>query len=192
MVEVSRRLGSVIMPTNRIAAAARDGVFACLNTSSRFRAFIARGGFLPPPAIHRSVLTASGRDALIGQMAPQPKVRTAQGESQLDQFLACHQWVALGFEADPALMLSRRDHGILAALDARFISLNSVGPAKSAQTLALQCHDSGFIDWAKKHGVRGVLVRPDRFIAARLDANVDLAVLNPFAMAPTAALPRAA
>src|SRR4029453_7492043 len=94
----------------------------------------------------------------------------------------------LGFEADPALMLSRRDHGILSALDARFISLSSVGPTKSPQTLALQCHDSGFIDWAKKNGVRGVLVRPDRFIAARLDAGVDLAVLNPFAMALTAAL----
>ena len=192
MVEVSRRLGSLIMPTNQIAAAARDGVFACLNMSRRFRAFIARGGFLPPPAIHRSTLTASGGDALIGQMAPQPKVRTAQGESQLDQLLACHQWVALGFEADPALMLSRRDHGILAALDARFISLNSVGPAKSPQTLALQCHDSGFIDWAKKHGVRGVLVRPDRFIAARLKADADLPVLSFFARATAAALPRAA
>ena len=192
MVEVSRRLGSVIMPTNQIAAAARDGVFACLNMSSRFRAFIARGGFLPPPAIHCSVLTASGRDTLIGQMAPQPKVRTAQGQSQLDQLLACHQWVALGFEADPALMLSRRDHGILAALDARFISLNNVGPAKSPQTLALQCHDSGFIDWAKRHGVRGVLVRPDRFIAARLKADVDLPVLSFFATAPAAALRRAA
>ena len=89
-------------------------------------------------------------------------------------------------------MLSRRDHRILAALDVRFISLNSVGPAKSPQTLALQCHNSGFIDWAKKHGVRGVLVRPDRFVAARLEAGVDLAVLNPFAMASVAALSRAA
>ena len=192
MVGVSRRLGSLIMPTSRIVGVARDALFACLNTSSRFRSFIARGGFLPPPTIHRSVLTASGRDALIGQMAPQPKIRTAQGESLLDQFLACHQWIALGFEADPALMLSRRDHRILAALDVRFISLNCVGLAKSPQTLALQCHDSGFIHWAKKHGVRGVLVRPDRFIAARLDVKADLAVLNPFAIALTAALSRAA
>ena len=192
MVGVSRRLGSLIMPTSRIVGVARDALFACLNTSSRFRSFIARGGFLPPPTIHRSVLTASGRDALIGQMAPQPKIRTAQGESLLDQFLACHQWIALGFEADPALMLSRRDHRILAALDVRFISLNCVGLAKSPQTLALQCHDSGFIHWAKKHGVRGVLVRPDRFIAARLDVKADLAVLNPFAIAMTVALSRAA
>ena len=64
MVEVSRRLGAVIMPTNRIAAAARDSLFACLNLSSRFRAFIGRGGVVPPPAIRRSALTSRDRDAL--------------------------------------------------------------------------------------------------------------------------------
>ena len=67
MVEVSRRLGAVIMPTNRIAAAARDSLFACLNLSSRFRAFIHRGGVVPPPAIHRSALTSRDRDALSGR-----------------------------------------------------------------------------------------------------------------------------
>ena len=49
MVEVSRRLGAVIMPTNPLVAAARDLLFACLNLSGRFRAFIGRGGFVPPP-----------------------------------------------------------------------------------------------------------------------------------------------
>ena len=63
MVEVSRRLGAVIMPTNRIAAAARDSLFACLNLSSRFRAFIGRGGVVPPPTIQRSALTTRDRDA---------------------------------------------------------------------------------------------------------------------------------
>jgi 3-(3-hydroxy-phenyl)propionate hydroxylase len=83
MVALSRRLGSVIMPTSPILAAARDSLFACLNLSDRFRAFIARGGIMPAPAIHRSALTASGKDALIGQMLPQPRIRTAQHETQL-------------------------------------------------------------------------------------------------------------
>jgi 3-(3-hydroxy-phenyl)propionate hydroxylase len=192
MVEVSRRLGSIIMPTNRAVAAARDSVFACLNLSRRFRAFIGRGGVIPPPAIHRSALTASGKDRLIGQMAPQPNVQSPHGETPLDRFLDCHQWLALGFDADPASMVSGRDLAILDALGARFISLNGLGPAKSARSLHLQCEDSRFFAWAEKHGVRGVLVRPDRFIAARLSAGADLAVLNPFAIAPTAALPRAA
>jgi len=192
MVDLSRRLGAIIMPTNRAVAAARDSVFACLNLSSRFRAFIGRGGVVPPPAIHRSALTASGKDGLVGQMAPQPAVTSAQGEAQLDRFLDCHQWLVLGFEADPASMLSSRDRAILDALGAQFVSLNDLGPVRSARTLALQCNDSRFIAWANRHGVRGVLVRPDRFIAARLKAGADLAVLNPFAVAQAAALPRAA
>ncbi len=189
MVELSRRLGSVIMPTSSIVAAARDSIFACLNLSRRFRAFIGRGGILPAPAIHRSALTASGKDAVIGQMAPQPTVRTAQGEAQLDRFLACHQWLALGLETDPVAMLSARDLAILDALNASFVCMNA--PVTSARTLSLRCNDPGFLAWAGKHAVRGVLVRPDRFIAARLNEGADLAVLDPFAMA-AAALRRAA
>ena len=48
MVEVSRRLGALIMPTSRITASARDFLFACLNLSGKFRAFIGRGGVLAP------------------------------------------------------------------------------------------------------------------------------------------------
>ena len=166
MVDVSRRLGSIIMPTNRAIAAARDSVFACLNLSRRFRAFIGRGGVVPPPAIHRSALTASGKDGLVGQMTPQPTVKSSLGETPLDQFLGCHQWLALGFGADPASMLSSRDTAILEALGAQFIALNPFGPIKSGRTSALECGDLKFIAWAGKHGVRGILVRPDRFIAA--------------------------
>ena len=192
MVEVSRRLGSIIMPTNRAIAAARDSVFACLNLSRRFRAFISRGGVVPPPAIHCSALTAGGKDALIGQMAPQPTVKSSLGETPLDQFLTCHQWLALGVGADPAPMLSGRDFAILEALDAQFIALNPLGPIRSGRTSVLECSDPKFIAWAGKHWVRAILVRPDRFIAARLDASGDLAVLNPFASATATALPKAA
>ena len=78
MVNLSRRLGAVIMPTNRLVAGARDVAFACLNQSSRFRSFILRGGVLPPPHIGHSDLTGKGRDALIGQMMPQPEVTAAE------------------------------------------------------------------------------------------------------------------
>jgi 2-polyprenyl-6-methoxyphenol hydroxylase-like FAD-dependent oxidoreductase len=48
MVEVSRRLGSIIMPTGRIAAVARDTVFAFLNLFGGFRSFIGRCGVVRP------------------------------------------------------------------------------------------------------------------------------------------------
>jgi 3-(3-hydroxy-phenyl)propionate hydroxylase len=186
MVEVSRRLGSVIMPTTRIAAAARDSIFACLNLSSRFRDFIGAGKIVPPPCVRQSTLTAAGRDRLIGQMMPQPAVSPTQGSALLDQHLTCHQWMALGIGVDPAAMLSNRDRAILDALDARFICLN--GATVDTQTLSLQCADQDFLRWVEQYKLRTVLVRPDRFIAARLDPGNDLVPLTPFASAqPTAA-----
>jgi 3-(3-hydroxy-phenyl)propionate hydroxylase len=190
MVDLSRRLGSLIMPTSPILAASRDALFACLNLSGRFRAFIARGAFVPPPAIHPSALTANGEDALIGQMAPQPTVRNEQGETQLDQLLGCHQWLALGIETDPVPNLSERDLAILDALGARFVCINAA--AESRRTSSLRCEDSRFMAWADDRGVRGVLIRPDRFIAARLNAGADLRVLDSFVVAAQAPLPRAA
>ena len=73
-VNLSRRLGAIIMPTNRLVAGARDFALACFNQSLRFRSFILRGGVLPPPAIAQSRLTGAGKDPVIGQMAPQPEV----------------------------------------------------------------------------------------------------------------------
>jgi 3-(3-hydroxy-phenyl)propionate hydroxylase len=190
MVEVSRRLGSIIMPTSRITAAIRDGVFACLNLSNKFRSFIGGGGVVPPPEIKRSALTGSERDAIIGQMVPQPSVSSSQGSAMLDEYLSCHQWLALGIGIDPVLMLSRHDLGILDALGARFICIN--GPSSDSRTLSLRSSDSVFADWMKRHDVRGLLVRPDRFIAQRLDRTSDLSSLAPFALAQSAGLPRAA
>jgi 3-(3-hydroxy-phenyl)propionate hydroxylase len=182
MVEVSRRLGAVIMPTSRGAAALRDAIFACLNMSRAFRDFIAGGGVVPPPAIGRSALTGVGSDALIGQMLPQPSVKTPNGTLPLDTFQACHQWLVLGIGVDPATMLSERDLGILDALDVRLVCVN--GRSERPRTLELRCDDPTFDAWVKRQAVRSLLVRPDHFIADRLDSHGrDLPVLTPFAQA---------
>ena len=180
MVELSRRLGAVIMPTSRSMALARDCVFASLNMSSRFRAFIARGGVLPLPAIGRSALTARRRDPLIGQMVPQPSVESAGGRLPLDTLQACHQWMALGVGVDPVSMLSPRDLGILEALGTSFVCLN--GRGGHTWSTGVRCDNPVFAAWVRRNSVRAVLIRPDRFIAARLDPQArNLSVLDLFA-----------
>ena len=179
MVNLSRRLGRVIMPTNPAIAAARDAVFALLNLSRGFRSFVRRGGLLPPPHIARSALTGAGRDACVGQMLPQPEVAAGGPAQPLDLWFGCHQWLALGIGCDPRAELSRRDRAILDGLDARFLAINSA--AAAAPTQPFQCQDQAFLAWAKSHRVRGILVRPDRFIAQRLDRRHDLRSLDPFA-----------
>ena len=193
MVDLSRRLGAVIMPTNPLIAGARDVAFACFNQSPRFRSFILRGGVLPPPHIGRSALTGKRRDALVGQMMPQPEVTTAEATAQLDRWLGCHQWLALGVGADPAKIASPRDRAILRGLGARFACING---KPEGSTLGMRCNDRAFLDWIKRHRIRGVLVRPDRFIAERLDHRANLRSLDPFAAlavdAPTAPAERVA
>jgi 3-(3-hydroxy-phenyl)propionate hydroxylase len=188
MVNLSRRLGAVIMPTRPAVAGLRDAAFACLNLSAGFRAFIRRGGVLPPPHISRSALMASGRDGLVGQMAPQPEVVDLALRAPLDHWLGCHQWLALGVGLDPAVELSKRDRSILEALSARFICLNA--PSSDPITSKLRCDDSGFLAWAKRNRVNGLLVRPDRFIAERLDRRANLRSLDMFAPAPSKACAR--
>ncbi len=179
MVNLSRRLGRVIMPTNPAIAAARDAVFALLNLSRGFRSFVRRGGLLPPPHIARSALTAARRDAVVGQMLPQPMVKLTGHERPLDYWFGCHEWLALGVGVDPRGELSPRDGAILDGLGARFLAINSAVGA--IPTLGLQCQDQSFLAWAKSHSVRGILVRPDRFIAQRLHRRSNLRSLDAFA-----------
>jgi len=178
MVNLSRRLGAIIMPTNPAIAAARDAVFAVLNLSRGFRSFVRRGGLLPPPHIARSALTSARRDAVVGQMLPQPMVKLAGNGRPLDYWLGCNEWLALGVGVDPRAELSPRDGAILHGLGAHFVAINS---AAAVPTLGLQSQDQSFLAWAKSHRVRGILVRPDRFIAQRLDRRFDLRSLNAFA-----------
>ena len=179
MVNLSRRLGAVIMPTNRMIAAARDAAFALLNLSAGFRSFVRRGGMLPPPHISRSALTAARRDPVVGQMLPKLEVTAAGDRRPLDLCIGCHQWLVLGVGIDPRAELSSRDSAILDGLGARFLAVNS--PAATIPTQSLQCQDQAFLAWAKSHRLRGLLVRPDRFVAKRLDLGCDLRSLDPFA-----------
>ena len=84
-------------------------LFACLNLSRRFRAFIGRGGVVPPPTIRRSALTTRDRDAVIGQMAPQPKVASGRGASPLDRFLGLPSMACPRRWGRSAMMVSPRD-----------------------------------------------------------------------------------
>jgi 3-(3-hydroxy-phenyl)propionate hydroxylase len=182
MVNLSRRLGAVIMPTNPLVAGLRDSVFALLNLSGGIRDFIRRGGVLPPPQISKSPLTAAGRDAVIGQMLPQPDVAAANGEIRpLDAWFGCQQWRVLGVGADPTAAVSARDLAILDGLGARRVAINATSADRA--TLQLQCRDQTFLDWAKRHRLGAILVRPDHFIAERLSDNAELRSLNAFTKA---------
>ncbi|MBV8614213.1 MAG: bifunctional 3-(3-hydroxy-phenyl)propionate/3-hydroxycinnamic acid hydroxylase [Acetobacteraceae bacterium] len=164
IVALSARLGAVIMPLSPTRAALRDGAFFFINRVPPARRFIERGGIRPPTRHAPSRLVDRGRDKLSGTILPH--VPPAPGSAALDTIWGCHEWLALGLGHDPRSLLPETEGARLAELGARFAAVNA--PQAGPGTTLLATEDAAFLDWARRSGASGVLVRPDRFIAASL------------------------
>jgi 3-(3-hydroxy-phenyl)propionate hydroxylase len=187
IVALSARLGAVIMPLSPVGAALRDAGFWAFNRIPPARRFIERGGIRPPTRLAPSRLVDRRRDRLCGTILPH--AAPAPGSAALDALWGCHQWLALGLGHDPQSLLPEAERRRLAALGARFAAMNAAeaGPG----TTLLMTADATFLAWTRRSGARGVLVRPDRFIAATLApgrAPACLTLLRPPARAGGATL----
>ena len=120
MVNLSRRSGAVIMPTNRVdRRPARRSVRAAQSVARlprvcppRRRA--AAAGYFAQRADRRRPRRRRRPDAA----ATRSIGRREPGRSTA--WLGCHQWLVLGVGADPRAALSARDRAILDGLGARF------------------------------------------------------------------------
>lgn len=179
MVNLSRRLGAVIMPTKAPVARLRDVLFRLVNLSAGLQAFIRRGGLLPDPEIGKSRLAPGKRDGVAGAMLPQP---LADG-APLDGWIGAGRWCALGVGVDPERELTAPDLDRLRAMKAVFLRLDLPGGP------GLRVEDPEFLAWARTRRVRAVLVRPDRFIAERIERGRPLQCLAAFASLRDASAP---
>ncbi|MBV8705218.1 MAG: FAD-dependent monooxygenase, partial [Acetobacteraceae bacterium] len=164
VVALSARLGAVIMPLSPARAAVRDVAFFFINRIPSARRFIERGGIRPPTRHAPSRLVDRRGDKLSGTILPH--VTPAPGSAALDTIWGCHEWLALGLGHDPRSLLPEADRTRLARLGARFAAVNA--PQAGPGPTLLATGDAAFLDWARRSGASGVLVRPDRFIAASL------------------------
>ncbi len=170
MVNLSRRLGAVIMPTKAPVARLRDAVFSLVNLSGGLQAFIRRGGLLPDPEIGVSRLAPGKHDGVVGAMLPQPLVNGAP----LDGRIGAGRWCALGVGVDPEREMTAPDRDRLRALNATFLRLDPPGGP------GLRVDDPAFLAWARAKKLRAALVRPDRFIAERIERGRPLQSLADF------------
>ena len=168
MVNVSRRLGAVIMPTNRVVAGLRDRCLRCLICRAASVHLSGAAACCRRRIFRRSALTGMGRDALIGQMLPQPDVSSGGDVRPLDGFFAAISGLCSASAPIRPPSCQPRPRHPRPGLARGCVAINATSADRS--TLQLQCRDQTFLDWAKSHRLGGVLVRPDRFIAERLDS----------------------
>ena len=176
IIKLSARLGAVIMPLSPLRAALRDVAFFFVNRVRPARRFLERGGIRPPTRLPPGRLVDRRRDKLSGSILPQ--ALPTPGTVALDTVWGCHQWLALGLGHDPQALLPEHERARLQAMGAVFAAWNA--PELSPGTISLITEDPGFLAWMRRSRASGVLVRPDRFIVAKLAPGLAPAWLTPF------------
>jgi 3-(3-hydroxy-phenyl)propionate hydroxylase len=118
-----------------------------------------------------------------------PHAASSPGSIALADIWGCHDWLVLGFGRDPQAGLAADIAAKLRALHAVFVIVN--GAPTCAGTHAMRTADPIFLDWAKRHAVRHVVVRPDRFILGQLGNGACARALSLVAMQSPASQPPA-
>ena len=153
MINFSRLLGAIIMPTKRPVAWLRDAIFGLLNILPSVRHNLSQAAIKPQPRYKRGFLLR-GRSrtnrVLAGRMLPQPRISNLGGPRYLLDDLLGPGFVLLRLNnAELQPFADVDEQPIWQRLGARLLAVGSEVRA------ALDTHEDLF-----------VLVRPDRYIYA--------------------------
>jgi 3-(3-hydroxy-phenyl)propionate hydroxylase len=172
MIDLSVKLGRIVMNTNVLSAQLRDAAVRALNVVPPARRWLAQMRFRPRPHYASGLITTIGEkpSPLLGRMFPQPLVLDESGRIvPLDSVLGDGYCV---LSIDPP----NRE------IDSRLVSLASTvtGTVRSlllADRLpwpasgSCSVMDAGFqAEFARLKG-KALLVRPDRYVAAIFDPD---------------------
>jgi len=177
LTKVANRLGTIIMPTSKLRAWARDVVLSLLN-SFEFTKEALRSSFFVVPKLDEGLFVWDGPGASThsGEMIVQPRVEDATGrQAYMDEFLP-EGFVLMGIGTDPESDLSSEAKSLCAEFGAKLVSIT---PKEGPSGSALKDITGALTEW------RGacppfVLLRPDRFTAAMFNTHDAVASLKNF------------
>src|SRR6266849_2206875 len=150
MIWLSRFLGTIIMPTSKVLALLRDGVFRTLNTVPTIREYLAEGRLKPQPRYEKGFVLFEGtreNKAKVGMMLPQPEVRTPQGKKTLLDNILGTGFALLRLHNNPEQAFASLKTSTWQRLGVRFVSIEN-----EVDNFPLNQRDLF------------ILVRPDRYI----------------------------
>ena len=186
MIHFSSLLGNIVMPTRRSVAYCRDMLFQVINLLPVIRAFLTEARIKPQPKYMSGfLLSVAGRkhNTLVGQMLPQPKVITTEGqEALLDEILG-PGFALLRFHHNPEEAFTSLKSDFWARLGARFVCIQPGLPHRAGHNAkrerltynapkeavgiasmplaVVQLNDANFL---RSHRDVFIVVRPDRYI----------------------------
>ncbi len=157
MIQLAVAMGEVVMPVGQERALLRDALMFGLQRFPEARDFILNMRFKPPPRYTAGLFIGLDDPAmppasLIGQMLPNPRVRTAAGDVPLDDLIG------------PGFALIAQDAPGRRWLAAADISTWPVAPARAPLPDDAAGADPAGFRPLRAHRDQIVLVRPDRYV----------------------------
>jgi 3-(3-hydroxy-phenyl)propionate hydroxylase len=151
MINFSRFLGSVVMPTVRPVAVVRDALFRLVNLLPRARVSLSEGGIKPQPRYKQGFFSRAGSPLgarLAGLMLPQPQISVPDGRRVLlDDLLGPGFALLRVNNINPQAFADIEQQGIWRKLQTRRLAVG--GTIRTALPFRQDLY---------------VLVRPDRYI----------------------------
>lgn len=171
MIDLSRRIGRIIMTTSRVGAWARDRLLHGVAGHKRARDYVFNMRFKPPPRYGAGFFAGRGtEDQAVGRMFIQPRVAAGGAERLWDDAVGSG-FVIAGNELDPASMLGAEAEPWRAA-GARFVAVRGGGELRlNTDTLAVGDVTGRLGAWFAANRAAIAFVRPDRYVAAAAEAD---------------------
>jgi 3-(3-hydroxy-phenyl)propionate hydroxylase len=164
-----------MMPRSFWSAFALQAAFRLLSVVPPARAYFAEMKYKPKPRFEAGFLARGGKHGarlLIGRLFPQPRVRCADLDGLLDDFLG-NGFALLSLPQTSPSLFDRLPAELWQPLNLRRIAIQGSGssaPVPNGVTGLLDIE--GNLSRSMKHVFSGlVLIRPDRYVAAYISAE---------------------
>jgi 3-(3-hydroxy-phenyl)propionate hydroxylase len=166
MVDLSVRMGAVMMTRSRARATARDLSFTVGQRLPLFRRFFREMRFKPPATYKSGLFVGHGEGGVVGSMLVQPWVLDDQGTLMRLDAVTGTGFALLGIEVDAAA-LGALSAGLWTRLEAPriHVTLDDRLPRATAGAVAVADADGLLAEQLDALRGKVVLVRPDRYIA---------------------------
>jgi 3-(3-hydroxy-phenyl)propionate hydroxylase len=170
MVDLSVRLGRVVMTSKPMVANARDFLVRVATKLPPSRRYLSEMRFRPAAIYREGFVVAAGDKGLVGRMIPQPRVLDANGRMVLLDDILGSGFALIGVACDEDAWVEAKD---LDGLGCRLVdvALDDMGARNVDGRIGMCDADGRMHELLSPYRGRMLLVRPDRFVAAAAPAK---------------------
>ena len=172
LIQMAVRMGHVMMPRSRRNAVMTQAAFRALSLYRPARDYVMQMKYKPKPHFEHGIVTGDAGRKIRGRMFPQPLVERRDGSKVLLDTVLGDGFAVLELDDGKLPLSASRTDGLLGAARVRIIP-NDHRFLPQAAGDALQVRDvTGIVGQLFDHaGIRGVVLRPDRYVAVCLSRN---------------------